>query len=347
MGNALLLLAACAEDPMGTPSGLDADMMAFTPGPPVVGEDPPELPESWWHELRTLTGELNRAEALADGTTCTCRMRVDAVEDWASPWWGESIRDNGGLYRASWTELGAPGCCSELPGEGGIGVAPGVVAYSSDGAPYGLESDLRATNAGRARLDVTGTYSGRLVRGSTHARPFGALTIEGPSPCGWGADAGPPTQPEPYSWPFTLPRAPFYDACGGLVRLDTLTDGYLVVAYMVGTDTWGRDAWSRQRDALTDDLAAVGVVGELVTMLTLSGADPVGQAADWADTYGITGPVLVDRGLGTWRASEFISFEGTDFPHAEVYAPDGALLFRGKQGLDGLLSVIRDHAGVP
>jgi hypothetical protein len=98
----------------------------------------------------------------------------------------------------------------------------------------------------------------------------------------------------------------------------------------------------------------VGIDVEVITLMAPSlsdtlGVTPLEDLQAWADTYGIEGPVLADRGYGYWPVGLFAeaSLGGFGYPTWLIVAPDLTVIDGGVgySSWSGIAVAIEEHAG--
>lgn len=217
---------------------------------------------------------------------------------------------------------------------------------AADGSRHEVHGELGARD-----LDGGGAYAltvdGTLGTGPGRGDPMWGLEPPDRYACGWRQ-----ADPEPYAgdWRLQLgapiPDGWFPDACGEGVRLHDQLGQYVVIAISAIDCPPCRDM-AEQEEAFLADARAAGVEVGVVTLLapTLGGVlDPTSteQLAAWTTTYGLSMPVLADRGWGFWLGYEALG-EDLGYPTVLVVAPDGELLAieSGFGGWDRLLAQIQ------
>ncbi len=156
-----------------------------------------------------------------------------------------------------------------------------------------------APKGGKLSFDVTGS----LAIGEEMGDPLNGWVPPATYACGW-PKADPPAYTGDYSLAVkgTLPDGLFHDACGETVRLHDFKGSYLVVA-MSAIDCPPCQDMAGKEEAFIADMAAQGVKVHMITLLAPSLANVVGLTTTkmlnaWTTKFGLTVPVLADRGWG-------------------------------------------------
>ncbi len=154
--------------------------------------------------------------------------------------------------------------------------------------------------------------------------------------CGW-----PNSDPAAYSGVYTLavgqPMADglFRDQCDEIVRLHDLLGTYLVVL-MSATDCGPCQGTASAEPQFIADMAAQNIDVEVITLLCPALDDTVGDISttmldNWATSFGLSSPVLGDRGWGLTMFPQVLA-EETAYPSWMVVDPEGVVLQVGVGG---------------
>ncbi len=225
-----------------------------------------------------------------------------------------------------------------------IGDAPATFAVS-----WSDEGTLDA--GGGFLLEANGTFS----------RGEGTALVTDP--------ATPRTEPFTGGWPTNDPGGPnpawqvatgaefpnfrLPDANGEGVALRDLR-GYYVIVDASAPDCGPCQLMASEAEAFKARMAEACLPVELVTVLAeglsaVNGTASAETRAAWAQEFGLTSPVLGDRGFGYAMLPDWLGRDsGMSFPSIAVVAPDGTLLGgqAGFGGWDGIEALVTGHAGV-
>jgi thiol-disulfide isomerase/thioredoxin len=332
-------------------------LLACAPEPPVGWPDPVRVPTA------TLSGTLVWTVGFSDGSDCTYARTYEAVEDRSIDW---SCPDCDVRYRATVT-LVDDGCRTRITDapaspEEWIGTGAGTfyrtsLPYTPMGSQGAAEEDGGAVAVSWSTDETTATpggatytlsTSGTLTAGSIVSDPWHGYKPPDAYVCGW-----PKADPPPYRGDYRLdigtpvPDALFADACDQGLRLGDL-EGRYVVMELAATDCGPCQAAAALEEPFVDELARDGIEVVVVTLLAPTLDDVLGVTdtalrADWADTFGLSGPVVWDRGYGLWVLGEAAG-EGLAYPTFAVLSPTGRVLDvrTGFASWDVFASVIAD-----
>lgn len=179
-------------------------------------------------------------------------------------------------------------------------------------------------------LSYTLTMSGAFDRSTVpDADPFHGFIPPEVSACGWERSDRPA-----YTGPWRLevgaqvPDGVFVEACDEAVRLHDSLGTWLIVE-VSAMDCGPCQAMARGAGAFEQDMADQGVEVHSFTLLapTLDAVlDPAStaQLQSWTDTWGLTGPVVSERGWGYWLGQDAVP--GFGYPLWAVVDPDGIVV---------------------
>lgn len=293
----------------------------------------------------TLSGSVGWTVDFAQGEDCGYARVYDAVEDRSVPWACPACET---LYTAE-VDLLDDGCRDRITASPAsttewIGFGDGVFYRSSlANAPllgqgtvdlseasltlsYEAEEDVSDTTGEAYVLSTAGT----LQRDALVADPWHGLLPPAAYVCGW-----PKADPPPYQGDYDLdvgkpvPDAIFADACGQGLRLADL-EGRYVVLEVAAVDCGPCQAAAATEEPFVDDLRKDGVEVIVVTLLAPSLSDVLGVTdvalrQEWAGTFGLSGPVVWDRGYGLWVLGEALG-DGFAYPSFALLDPKGRVL---------------------
>ena len=194
-----------------------------------------------------------------------------------------------------------------------------------DGGTLRIENqvlDLEAPNGGTLQFAV----AGELTVSEEAGDPLHGFRASAQYTCGW-----PKADPPPYTGDYLLtvgevvPDGVFDDRCGDKVRLHDLAGRYLVVD-MSAIDCPPCRQQAALEEAFVSEMEGLDVPVHVVTLLAPSLAEPLAVTTplmlnDWVETFGLSDPVLADRG---WGLSEFLPAIGdaTGFPSWVIVDPE-------------------------
>lgn len=271
-----------------------------------------------------------------------CYLQIDDGDQARPELIGTGLVDGADHFFRSGVENVSLGDMGELSGD------------VSSGYTVAWESESSLTDGGVMVLSATGSFS-RSQSDSVMVDDITGARTE-PYACGW-----PLNSPGGASPTFTVstgaifPNARLEDQCGEMVDLWDFR-GYYLVIDASATDCGPCQAMAGDAEAFKARMEEACLPVELITILSES-LSAVNQPADlatrqeWADYFGLTSPVLGDRGFGYALLPDYFgNTEGMSFPSIVVVDPEGYVLY-GDEGysseitFDSIEDVIRAHAG--
>lgn len=195
--------------------------------------------------------------------------------------------------------------------------------------PYAVawEDESELTSGGNMLLAAAGTVTRATDATATVADPSGAITE--PYTCGWPQNS--PGGPNP-SWDVAdgqlFPNVRMVDQCGEPVDLWDFR-GYYLVIDSSAPDCGPCQSMAAGAEAFKAEMAADCIPVEMITWLNAS-LSAINQPAEldvqqaWAEEFGLTSPVLADRGAGYALFPEYLGIEeGMSYPAVILVDPDG------------------------
>ncbi|HHH30879.1 MAG TPA: redoxin domain-containing protein, partial [Polyangiaceae bacterium] len=181
--------------------------------------------------------------------------------------------------------------------------------------------DLEHAAGGLFGFDIAGSFT----LGEEEGDPMHGFAVPDTYACGW-----PKADPAPYEGDYTIevgqpvPDGIFKDSCEETVRLHDFQGSYLFVD-MSAMDCPPCQQMASGEEAFVASLAGQGIEVHVITLLTPSLADPLGETTttmleQWISTYNLQSPVLADRGWGLTMFLEVITDLG--YPSWVLVAPD-------------------------
>ena len=312
----------------------------------------PRVVEPQW-DAYTIAGTLTWTVDFPDDTLdCSYSRTYSGTEDRSEPW---TCPDCTVQFEAT-AELDGIDCYESL----GTGTTPSGVEYLGVGADgsfrrapmvnYPMVEQGTATLEGDVftihNEDVPDdqsyvlTVDGTLERLRTDADPLEGWTPPESYACGW-----PKSDLPPYDGPWTivddaLPDGWFLDACNEPVRLHDFAGSYLVID-IAATDCGPCQQMATAAPAFEEDMAARGLKVYGITLLAPS-LDAIlddtstETLADWTEYFGLSGPVLGDRGWGYNVLGSYVGIETFAYPTWAVVTPDLQVISVGTGYGDGL-----------
>jgi hypothetical protein len=338
------LLLAC--------SGTDKDDSA------APSDDTATEPSDAWPEQYALAGSLTWSLTDAGGDDCAFVVTYAATEDWSQPW---TCPDCEVRFRAAVTvddEQCYRRVTGNLPANEFLGILPDGTFVRHSRPNFALEPISPSTLEGNA-LAIHGeltsddgsslTVDGTLARTLSDADPWHGFTPPNTYACGW-----PKADPPPYEgeWEFhinqTIPDGWFLDACGEPVRLHDLAGTYLVID-VSAVDCPPCQLMASNEGAFEAAMAKEGIEVRSVTLLAPSLSailddTPQSTLEGWVETYGVSGPVLADRGWGYAIVEHFLGVK--NYPTWTVISPDlrSIAVGSGYDSHDPIAEAIRQDA---
>ena len=311
-----------------------------------------------WPAQYALAGSLTWSLDDAGGDDCAFVVSYAATEDWSQPW---TCPDCEVRFLADVT-VDDEACYRDvngsLPSREHLGIEPDGMFLRATlpnfplapAATSTLDGDVLAIHGELSSDDGSSlTVDGALTRSVSDADPWHGFTPPSSYACGW-----PKADPAPYDgeWEFhvnqTIPDGWFLDACAEPVRLHDLTGTYVVID-VSAVDCPPCQLMASNEGAFESAMAKEGIEVESVTLLAPSLSailddTPTETLAAWVDTYGVSGPVLADRGWGYAIPERFLGAK--NYPTWVVISPDlrSIAIGSGYESHDEIADAIRDDA---
>jgi peroxiredoxin len=165
-------------------------------------------------------------------------------------------------------------------------------------------TDLEVAVGGTMQFDVNGTFTLADAEGDRMNGWVPPATYA----CGW-----PKANPPAYTGDYAIvkgqqvPDGVFHDTCDEVVRLHDLQGTYMIID-MAAIDCPPCQSMAAGAEQFVTDMKAQGIDVRMVTLLAPSLSDTLSPTSTaklktWTTKYGLTSPVLSDRG---WGLSMFI-----------------------------------------
>lgn len=310
-------------------------------GDPGTGGSTPEI-----YTRQTISGEITwtvtfDADAKAAGATdCTYTRHYEGAENASAPWlcptcdktYQAQVEVTEGLEDCYTQVTSAEPPALEWLGVAGGAFRRGVGATMNeqgtatiDGAVIDIVNDVTDIEA-PAGGTLAFAVRGQLTTSEEEGDPLHGFRAPDSYACGWDKAA-----PPPYAGDYALelggvvPDGLFKDACDETVRLHDLAGSYLIID-MSAMDCPPCRQMAALEEAFVADMAAQGIAVHVVTLLAPSLDDTLGETttemlAIWRDSYGLTSPVLADRG---WGLTVFLAAIGdsTGYPSWVIVDPE-------------------------
>ncbi len=228
---------------------------------------------------------------------------------------------------------------------GNVNVTPRDLA-----AIVGDASDFQFTSSSTSDMDEGGQVTltlngGFLIRDDCFYADDPTLPLTEPSACGWPRNnPGGPNSSYVLADGEIFPNVRLEDQCDAEVDLWDFRGRYLIID-MAATNCGPCQQMAAEAEAFKAKAEEEGLDVELITLLADS-LSTVNLPADlatrqlWADTYGISSPVLGDEGFAYALFPPYFDDGSAGYPTSAVVAPDGRLL-----GLVGGFGVRLDAEG--
>jgi thiol-disulfide isomerase/thioredoxin len=302
---------------------------------------------AWGDDVYGLVGTITWSVDFADDTQdCSYSRTYAATEDWSEPW---TCPDCVARFQAD-AVLDGVDCYQMLTGTSDVQ----PVEYLGVGADGSFHRTTYANyplvEQGTAELEgdtITihnedeaddGSYSlavdGTLERSHSDVDPWNGFVPPDSYACGW-----PKADPAPFdgAWELTdggtVPDGWFKDTCDEVVRLQDFADGYFIVD-VAATDCGPCQSMATDEPAFEEDMAAQGITVHVVTLMSPSLSailddTPTSVLQKWTDYFGLSGPVLADRGWGYAILGTYLGKEGFGYPAWAVVSPDLRVILVG------------------
>ena len=296
--------------------------------------------------LRTIVGDVTWTvtfdeTAKANGNTdCAYTRHYDGVEDASAKWLCPACEV---MFRADVAVVsGLDDCYPQVSQTDPaaiewIGYGNGVY-YRGFGGPMGEQGTATvagntvqaANNVPSVDVATGGTLAfdvaGELTIAEADGDPMHGFHVPDSYACGW-PKADPPAYTGDYtvSLSSTVPDGIFKDECGETVRLHDFAGDYMIID-MSAIDCPPCQQMASQEEAFIQNMASMGITVHVITLLAPSLANPLGETTtamldNWTSSFGLTAPVLADRG---WGLSMFfpIFAEETGYPSWVIVDPN-------------------------
>ncbi len=202
------------------------------------------------------------------------------------------------------------------------GDAPFRIAYTN-------ESELET--GGTMVLALAGELSLGTSDGETIVDVEGARTE--PYTCGWPLNnPGGPNSGWTVANGAVFPNVRLDDQCGDAVDLWDFRGHYLVIDSSspdcgpCQSMAMGAEAFKARMEAACAPVEMITLLNESLRAINKPAAPEVLQ--DWADTFGLTSPVLADKGAGYALFPGYLGIEsGMSYPAVILVDPDGEVLY--------------------
>jgi hypothetical protein len=270
----------------------------------------------------TWTVTFDATAQAAGATNCAYTRHYQGSQDESAPWLCPQCEIT---FRAA-VELvaGAQDCypqVSDVPsppeewlgygggrwwrGKGGPATEQGTATPDADGVLWANSAlDQAAPAGGTLSFDVAGEF----VLGDEQGDPMNGWVVAPTYDCGW-----PKADPPAYQGDYLLasgsmvPDGIFKDSCQQVVRLHDFQGGYLLIN-MSAVNCPACRSMADTEEQFIADMAAQGIQVWVITLLAPSLEDPLGATTKtmidaWISSFGLSAPVLGDRG---WGLSMFI-----------------------------------------
>lgn len=373
LGALALLLVACGGDDSGVvPAPGAGGSTASSGGAGGAGGGGGEGGAEPAPTLQTIAGDVTWTvtfdeDAKANGATdCSYTRHYEGIQDDSARWLCPGCER---MFRVSVTvTAGLEDCYPQVSQAAPaalewIGHGDGVYfrgfggPMSDQGSATVTATSIQAANqvpsvdvptGGTLAFDVAGELALTEVDGD----PLHGFAPPDVYACGW-----PRSDPPAYDGDYavavgdTLPDGLFKDACGETVRLHDFAGDYMIVD-MSAIDCPPCQQMASQEEAFIEAMAAQGITVHVVTLLAPSLGDPLGETTNtmlnnWTSTFGLSAPVLADRG---WGLSMFLPLFGeqTGYPSWVLVDPNLQIIDAGS-GFGGYAeheAAILAHAGM-
>ncbi|MDP2304898.1 MAG: redoxin family protein [Pseudomonadota bacterium] len=207
----------------------------------------------------------------------------------------------------------------------------GAVVAEEAGFAVAWEDESALEDGGNMVLAAAGTLTLGVSADAWVADVTGARTE--PYSCGWTMNnPGGPNS----SWSFAngerFPNVRLDDQCGDAVDLWDFLGHYLVIDSSspdcgpCQSMAEGAEAFKARMEAACAPIEMVTLLNESLGAINQPAAPDVLQ--EWADTFGLTSPVLADKGAGYALFPEYLGIEsGMSYPAVVLLDPDGNVLY--------------------
>jgi len=194
-------------------------------------------------------------------------------------------------------------------------------------------TDLEAMVGGTMGFDVAWT----MTLGAEDGDPMHGWVEAGSYTCGW-PDTDAPDYTGNYVFGIGQPLGDglFRDQCDEVVRLHDFLGTYLVM-FMSATDCGPCQQMANGEAQFIADMASQSIDVEVITLLCPALDDVLGETSvndlsSWANTFGLSSPVLGDRGFGLTMFVQALA-DQTAYPSWAVVDPNGVIVDVGVGGV--------------
>jgi hypothetical protein len=367
-----LLFACGGEDPGADPSsGAGGSATTTTTGSGAGGEGG-EGGSGPAPTLQTIAGDVTWTvtfdeTAKANGNTdCSYTRHYEGVQDDSAKWLCPACER---MFRTNVAVVtGLDDCYSQVTQTAPatlewIGYGNGVY-YRGFGGPMSDQGTAAVTataiqvvnevpsvdvpTGGTLAFDVAGELAISEIEGD----PLHGFSVPDSYDCGW-PKADPPSYAGDYAivQGATVPDGIFKDTCGQTVRLHDFAGDYIIID-MSAIDCPPCQQMASEEEAFIQGMAAQGIPVHVITLLAPSLGNPLGETtnamlSNWTSTFGLSAPVLADRG---WGLSMFFPLFGeqTGYPSWVLVDPNLQVIDAGS-GFGGYgehEQAILTHAGM-
>lgn len=206
---------------------------------------------------------------------------------------------------------------------------------AAEGEPVELawEAEYALTDGGNVVLAAAGTMAWAPDPATELTEYLGPRTA--PYACGWECnDPGDLVGVDPMAPGETIPPGRFEDQCGDMVDLYDFYGSYLIIDSSQ-SDCGPCRAMADEAERFKEEMVDQDIPVRMVTLLGNGLADPFGSPPEevlqgWVSAYGLTDPVLYDRG---WTYVYFSRYmpeyldDSLGFPAWMIVDPDMNVLF--------------------
>ena len=310
-------------------------VLACTTAHPIpIDTGPFEPPPDVWPDVYALEGSVTWSLNPTNGQSCSYVATYAATEDLSHPWTCpecqvQFVADVSADDEACYRKVNGA-----LPEREYLGFGAGSAFYRQTAAnfpldmfgSYSVDEDVLSIHASLESDDGSSLFAqGTLDRTPVSSDGWNGFNPPSTYACGW-----PKADPPAYEglWEFhinqTIPDGWFLDTCGEPVRLHDLTGTYLVID-VSAVDCPPCQLMASEAHAFEVAMAKEGIDVRSVTLLAPSLSailddTPIETLEAWVESYGVTSPVLADRGWGYAILHRFLG--QNNYPTWAVISPD-------------------------